>query len=216
MNDEGCSSKRVWRRVEDAAMALFLALSAHGAVAQASGALATAALPPEVRPFVLPGTKAIGLERGDLNGDGRIDVVLVLELQKSRPGDDEIREGQRPILILARQSDGTLVLAARNNAAAHCSTCGGVMGDPFMGIVVGSKTLTVSNYGGSGWRWSADYRFDYSRRDEAWQLVRVTESSFHASDPNTAKTTVRRPPKDFGKIGFADFDPKALQDRGRR
>ena len=99
---------------------------------------------------------------------------------------------------------------------AHCSTCGGVMGDPFTGIEVGPKTLTVVNYGGSGWRWSADYRFDYSRRDNASQLVRVTESNFHASDPNVARTTVRRPPRDFGKIGFASFDPKTLQDQGRR
>jgi hypothetical protein len=46
--------------------------------------------------------------------------------------------------------------------------------------------------------------------------VRVTESSFHASEPNKAKTTVRRPPKDFGKIGFAEFDPQKFLGRGRR
>ena len=181
------------------------------ASAQESSTLATSALPAELRPFVLPGTKAIAVERGDLNGDGRLDVVLVLERQKARAGDDDIEQGQRPILILVRRADGSLALAARNDAAAYCSTCGGAIGDPFMGVKVGTKTFTVSNYGGSAWRWSADYRFDYSRRDDTWQLVRVTESSFHASDPDKAKTKVRRPPKDFGKIGFAEFDPQKLR-----
>jgi hypothetical protein len=200
-----------------AGAALLVALATiDAASAQDSRAIATAALPAELRPFVLPGTTAIAVERGDLNGDGRIDVVLVLERQKARPGDDDIEDAQRPILILVRRGDGTLALAARNDRAALCSTCGGMMGDPFVGVEVGTRTLTVANYGGSGWRWSADYRFDYSRRDDAWQLVRVTESSFHASEPNKAKTTVRRPPKDFGKIDFGAFDPANFLGRGRR
>jgi len=197
-------------------VALLAGLAPVAAPAQESRTLATASLPPELRPFVLPRTKAIVVERGDLNGDGRIDVVLVLELQKERPGDEDIEAGQRPILILARQANGTLALAARNDTAAYCSRCGGMMGDPFVGVEVGAKTLTVANYGGSSWRWSAEYRFDYSRRDNTWQLVRVTESSFHASDPEKAKTTVRRPPKNFGKIDFADFDPEKLRSPGRR
>lgn len=142
--------------------------------------------------------------------------MLVLERQKARPGDDDIEQGQRPVLILVRQGDGTLELAARNDAVAYCSTCGGMMGDPFVGAEVGTRTFTVSNYGGSAWRWSNEFRFDYSRRDDAWQLVRVTESSFHAGDPEKTKTTIRRPPKDFGKIGFAEFDPQNFLGLGQR
>ncbi len=203
-----------WRRPGRLLVPLSVALLATtAAIAEESRALAAAAVPTELLPFVLPGTKPIAIERGDLNGDGRTDIVLVLERQKARPTDDDIEDGQRPILILARQGDGTLKLAARNDAAAYCSTCGGVMGDPFIGVQVRTRTFTVSNYGGSAWRWSADYRFDYSRRDDAWQLARVTESSFHASTPNKAKTTVRRPPKDFGKIDFVEFDPQKFPPR---
>ena len=201
---------RVWFALGVALLAI------DPAAAEESRALAAAAVPPEVRPFVLAGTKVIEIERGDLDGDGRSDVVLVLERQKARPGDDDIEAGQRPILILVRRADGGLRLAARNDAAAYCSTCGGVMGDPFVGIHVGNRSITVSNYGGSAWRWSADYRFDYSRRDAAWQLVRVTESSFHASQPDKAKTIIRRPSKDFGRIDFADFDPEKYLGRGPR
>ena len=207
---------RAWRGCLAVATALFAAALALDGQAQELRDFATTPLSPELRPFVLPGTKPIAVERADLNGDGRLDVVLVLERQKARADDDDIEEGQRPILILVRQADGTLALAARNDAAALCSTCGGAMGDPFMGILVGPRTFTVLNYGGSGWRWSAHFRFDYSRRDDAWQLVRVTQSSFHAGAPERAKTTVRRPPRDFGKIGFADFDPRNFLGRGRR
>jgi hypothetical protein len=195
---------------------LFVVPWAASAAAQDLRESAPSAVPSELRPFVLPGTKPIEIERGDLNGDGRQDVVLVLERQKLRPSDDDIEAGQRPVLILIRQSDGRLKLAARNDAVAYCSTCGGIMGDPFVGIQIGSRSFTVSNYGGSAWRWSFDYRFDYSRQDDAWQLVRVTESSFHTSEPNKAKTKVRRPPKDFGKIGFAEFDPEKFVGQGPR
>ncbi len=54
---------------------------------------------------MLPRTQAIEVERGDLNGDGREDVVLVLERQKARPGDAALEAGQRPILLLVRQAD---------------------------------------------------------------------------------------------------------------
>ncbi len=91
-----------------------------------------------------------------------------------------------------------------------------MMGDPFMGIQVGTQTPTVQNYGGSAWRWSADFRFDYSRRDDAWQFVRVTDTTFHATQPDKMKTKVRKPPKDFGKIGFGEFDPERYVRKGAR
>jgi hypothetical protein len=213
----GVFATRFQRGAATARIVLILAFPVPTpAAAEESRALVAAAVPAELRPFVLPGTKAIEIERGDLNGDGRADVLLVLERQKVRPTDEDIEEGQRPILILVRQADGTLRVAARNDAAAYCSTCGGVMGDPFVGVQVRAGTFTVSNYGGSNWRWSADYRFDYSRRDATWQLVRVAETNLHTSAPDKAKTTIRRPPKDFGKIDFADFDPENLRGRGRR
>ena len=204
------------RRVRTILVAVALCATARPGGAEESRALPANAIAAELRSFVLPGTRPIAIERGDLNGDGREDIVLVLERQKARPGDDDIEQNQRPMLILVRQADGSLKLAGRNDAVAHCATCGGMMGDPFVGVEVGTRTFTVSNYGGSAWRWSVDYRFDYSRRDDTWQLVRVAESSFHASDPNKAKNKVSRPPKDFGKIDFADFDPEKFVGQGKR
>jgi hypothetical protein len=176
----------------------------------------TIAVPAEVRPFVPPATRPIALERADLDGDGTADFVLVVERRTARPSDDAIEDGQRPLLVLTHRADGSLELAARNDKVVYCSTCGGMMGDPFQGVEAGPKTFTVSHMGGSAWRWTADYRFAWSRRDRTWELVRVTESSFHASAPDRVKTRIATPPRDFGKIALADFDPRKWRGQGRR
>jgi hypothetical protein len=83
-----------------------------------------------------------------------------------------------------------------------------MMGDPFAGVTVAKNTFTVNHYGGSAWRWSADYKFNYSRIDKTWQLVRIEKTSFHASDPKkTLNRKVMTPLKHFGKVDIADFDP---------
>ena len=53
---------------------------------------------------------------------------------------------------------------------------------------------TVTNAGGSNWRWDARYRFNYSRRDATWQLVHVQESNYHVDEVRSAKPKVSRPP----------------------
>lgn len=172
-------------------------------------------LPAEVRAFIEPGTKPLNVARADLNGDGREDVILVLEKENTRETGD-VHDDQRPLLILIRQPDNTLKLAKRNDKIVHCSACGGVMGDPFQPIAAGFKTFTVSAYGGSSWRWSVEYKFNYSRLDDTWQLVRVTEATFHSSLPEEGKSEVFTPPKDYGKIDVADFALENWKGRGKK
>jgi len=102
-------------------------------------------LPQEVRPFIEKAARPICLAKADLDGDGRQDFMLVLERGKARMSDPDIKERQRPLLILVRQQDGSLRLVNRNEDVVSCSTCGGVMGDPFTGIEAGLKTFTVSH-----------------------------------------------------------------------
>jgi hypothetical protein len=161
-----------------------------------------AELPAEIRSFILPKTRLLAMEKADLNRDGLEDYLLVLEKQNP-----EQEEGQRPLLILTRLPDGSLKLVKQNHKLVYCSSCGGMMGDPFQGVKAGKGTFTVSHYGGSAWRWSVDTTFNYSRIDKTWQLVQVQHDSFHAGDPEKVKTERHRPPKDFGKIDIADFDP---------
>ena len=173
------------------------------------------ALAPELRPFVEAGTKPIWLSKADLDRDGDEDFVLVLE--RTAP-EDEFDDDQRPLLVLVRDAEG-LRIAKRNDRVVMCSKCGGVMGDPFVGIEAKSGTFTVSHFGGSRERWGVGYRFDYSRRDKTWQLVEVTTLEFDAMNyegPNSEHDARFVPPRDFGKIDIADFDPNDWKGRGER
>lgn len=180
-----------------------------------AGAQGDLEIPDAARPFVAAGTQPLAFEVADLNRDGRPDAILVLE-PTLKPGDDEFAERPRPLLILIGEPAGGYREAARNLKVVYCSSCGGMMGDPFQGVTVGPGTFTVENAGGSAWRWGVAYRFDYSRRDDTWQLVRVVASNYHVSEPNGPKATVSTPPKDFGKIDIADFDPEHWKNQGAR
>lgn len=165
-------------------------------------------IPSEVAQFVEKGTKPIAVEGGDLNGDGREDFVLVLEKENPARDKYDLPSGQRPLLILLRGADGKLSAAKRNERIVMCSECGGIFGDPFEGISVGRNTFTADFYGGSAWRWKYSYKFNYSRLDKTWQLVRAETLSYHTSDPDKVETKIYTPPKNFGKIDIADFDPE--------
>lgn len=168
-------------------------------------------VPAKVKPFVEANAKAIALESADLNNDGRKDFILVFEREKTELDDYGMPERQRPLLILISDKSGNLTEAKRNEDIVYCSTCGGVFGDPFAGITVGPGTFTVDHYGGSAWRWTRSAKFNYSRIDKTWQLVKFETSSYHTSDPNKVKKKIHLP-KTFGKVDIADFDPTNFND----
>lgn len=173
-------------------------------------------IPTDLHPFITTNTKLLAFVSADLNGDDKADYVFILEKQKKNPKDEDMEQGQRPMHIAIRQADGKLKLAKTNEKIVLCSTCGGVFGDPFAELTAGKKSFTVSHYGGSAWRWANAYQFNYSRKDDTWQLVKVSESSFHTTEPDKAKEKIYTPPKHFGKIDIADFDPEKFKGTGIR
>lgn len=64
------------------------------------------------------------------------------------------------------------------------------MGDPFVTVETARTSFTIGHYGGSAWRWADSFTFSFLRRDDTWQLVRVTEESFHAADPEERNADV--------------------------
>jgi len=172
-------------------------------------------VPDEVKPFIESGSAAETVEKGDLNGDGRPDYILVYA-KPPKPDDTFDDDDLRTTVVLIRDAAGKLSAAAANDAAAFCRSCGGVLGDPFQGVKIKGTSFTIMNYGGSSDRWSNEYTFSYSKRDNNWQLTRAEESSFSAFTPDKVKTKVLTPPKNYGLINFADFDPGAYEGKGKK
>ena len=169
-------------------------------------------LPIELQPFVSKNYRAIFAGSEDLNGDGKNDYLLVIE-STAPPKDmlDDSLPSDRTLLIITRQPDGSLKQAVSNDRLVFCRECGGVMGDPFAGVELKKNRFTVDHYGGSGWRWTANYTFAWSRIDQAWQLVAYDADSFHASDPENVESKHCVPPRDFGKLDLASFDTDAFR-----
>lgn len=174
-------------------------------------------IPLEVREFIGSSDHAIALESADLNGDGTADYILVTEKAMAKINDEEA-DSERTLMILTRRNNPggeKLTLVKSNNQVVYCKSCGGAFGDPFDSIEAKRRQFTVVNYGGSAWRWSEIYQFNYSRRDKTWQLVRAVSNSFNSLNPNKIKTKVRTP-KNFGKVDIADFDVEKLNKSSRR
>ncbi|HEX8279408.1 MAG TPA: hypothetical protein VF540_11965, partial [Segetibacter sp.] len=147
-------------------------------------------IPDQIKLFVEKNMKAIMLEKGDLNGDGEKDYILVLEKATVKPEDQYTDESERPTLILVHGIEGKLFVAARNNLIVRCKNCGGAYGDPFDGIKVRRNSFTVSNTMGSRERSSESFQFNYSSRDKTWQLVRAVQIDYDSFKPKSRKTKV--------------------------
>ncbi|MGZ8410955.1 MAG: hypothetical protein ACXWVS_13720 [Hyphomicrobium sp.] len=145
---------------------LFMIFMIHSTIGHAEASTADDKTPDEVRPFIEEGMRVIANESGDLNGDSRLDYVLVLETEHEKINEYDQTGRQRVLLILVRRPDGNLEVSKRNDKIIYCSTCGGAgIGDSFQGVLTGLKMFTVHAYGGSGWRWVTEFKFDYSRLD---------------------------------------------------
>lgn len=140
--------------------------------------------------FIPKGYELLDYETGDLNGDGRSDVVLVLKHVNEDSMDMDEPDNARPLMLLTRQANNKLTLAARNDELVMCKQCGGIFGDPYEGLTVGKNMLTINFYGGSAWRWSVEYQFKYDAAAKNWMLEKETNSYYHNADPDKIKTTV--------------------------
>lgn len=165
-----------------------------------------AELPEKLKEFVPAGYSFLGGEKGNLNLDKYPDIVLVLKKDNEKETSDVInRPEKRPLLILLGQPNQTYKLAARNDNTVYCVDCGGVFGDPFDGISIANGNFSINHYGGSAWRWTRIVTYKYSPADKSWYLFRDGSDSFHASEPDKVKTTIKTA-KNFGKVPFEKFD----------
>ena len=159
----------------------------------------------ELQAHIPSGSKLLDSKIGDLNGDGRPDALLVLD-----HGNDGKQGAARPrtIVLLVRDAGGQLQVSAQNDKVVPCSTCGGLLGDPYGYARIDKDGFTVVIEGGSRQRWSSEYKFQYSAQN--WYLQKAERSAYdQISEQHMEKTFT---PADFGQVAFSDFDPSTLPE----
>lgn len=163
-------------------------------------------LPNELSEFVPANYTVLDTASGDLNLDDINDYILVLK----KNGEDTLSDvidnpERRPLLILIRDQNNKLQLTRRNENTVLCVDCGGVIGDPYMGITIKNGYFSVEHYGGSAWRWTRIITYKYSKQDKEWYLHKDGSDSYHTSEPDKVESNIRTS-KEFGKVKFEEFD----------
>jgi hypothetical protein len=143
--------------------------------------------------------------KGNLNCDNIDDIVLVLKKDGEKDNWESDQPEKRPLYLLIGQSDGSYKLAAKNDNAVYCVHCGGVMGDPFVGITIKNGYFSVEHYGGSAWRWTRIVTFKYSDAEKTWFLHKDGGEYFHVLKEEQTETKVKTV-EDFGIVPFEQYD----------
>lgn len=108
---------------------------------------------------------------GNLNLDAFTDAVLVFGHASETEG-ATYSERPRALLIFLGDSSGTLNMVVRNDNIVYTEVEGQMFGESFAGIEIDSGTLRVNHYGGSRFRWTADYMFEYDAEKSSWFYTR--------------------------------------------
>ena len=144
-------------------------------------------LPKRFNRFIEPGSELLDFELGDLNLDGKEDLLLAVKINN----EDSISNAldsipARQLFIFIQQNDGTYKQRGFNDKLILCLDCGGLFGDPFAGLqILDGDKFTVFHYGGSNWRWTHDYHFKFEQQNDDWFLEFETETSFNTLKPDS-------------------------------
>lgn len=163
-------------------------------------------LPAKILKFVPANYTTLDTVTGDLNLDGIQDLILVLK----KNGEDTLSNmvdhiEKRPLLLLLRNAKNELELARKNDNTIYCIDCGGMMGDPYVGVTIKDGSFSVEHYGGSAWRWGRATTYKYDKEASEWFLDKDESESFHTSEPEKVKHKIKTA-KDFGQVKFEEFD----------
>jgi uncharacterized protein len=153
-----------------------------------------------INDFVLPGYKILDATEGDLNRDKYTDVILILGLKNEQNVEDALR----PLLILIRNANNQLHLAARNDNVVLCALCGGMLGDPYQRTAIKKGYFTIEHHGGSSWRWTKYITFKYVAKQSNWYLHKVTNQSYHSAEPDNIEGGTQTT-ENFGSVLFSDY-----------
>ena len=137
--------------------------------------------------------------RGDLDGDGDGDALVVTA---PATGNEDRARG---VVLLVHEGDDSWRIAARNDRAVPCSSCGGAMGDPLAGVDIVPGGFVLRFGGGSRELWSVAYRFRHESARARWVLDAVDRRVLDRATGEAKQAHAG--PADTRQLDFAEFDP---------
>jgi len=137
---------------------------------------------------------------GDLNQDGKPDLVLVLKDKYEGKNQDA---PPRILAVYFLDSNGGFKLISHTSNFILKSDEGGVMGEPFSSISVQRGSIVIQHSGGSREKWSYTHRFRY--QDGGFFLIGKTDSMY---DSLTGESTVNDSNLSTGKKEIILVDGK--------
>lgn len=161
------------------------------------------ALPKGLRALVPDGHEVLAWRQADLDRDGRPDLVFILQRTGSVPFDGDRGDAPRAMVVALADSRGRLRVVAHNDGIVRCQNCGGTWPEPFDELLAHRGGFTLSHYGGSRWRWSESWRFEFDARSGQW-LLAAAEMGADTEDEGHQVRVYRRN-QHFGRIRFDDF-----------
>ena len=152
----------------------------------------------DIAALVPDDTAVIMEKRGDLDGDGDQDVLLVLQKKT------QAESAPRGLMILRSAADGSFEKVVENPSAILCQSCGGMMGDPLSDVEIHTGEFVLAFEGGSRELWSRTYSFTYSETEGDWHLERIDRSVLDRIDGNLEESHATR--EQIGVVSIKDFD----------
>ena len=150
--------------------------------------------------YIPPGYSILDTASGDLNKDGKKDVLVILRNNQEENNGDTVR----PLLVLLGAGNDLYELGAKNDSVVLCKACGGVFGDPYSGMTIKNNFFSIEHYGGSNWRWTRIITFRYDAKTSQVYLHRDAGESFHVEDPEKTKPYTYTK-EDYRKLLFSKY-----------
>ena len=163
-------------------------------------ALNSSGQPQTLRSFIPADYSILDSASGDMNKDGRRDLLVILKNNHEENNGDIVR----PLLVLMGGEKKLYELAARNDSVVLCKGCGGVFGDPYAGMTVKNNFFSIEHYGGSNWRWTRIITFRYDVKTGKIYLHKDAGDSFHVDDPGKTKP-YSYTKEDYEKLLFSNY-----------
>lgn len=142
--------------------------------------------------FVPAGWKLDATAKGDLDKNGKEDVVLELvEEQPQGTPEDEVSERSRALVVLLAADGGKLRRAGASNKVLYCTTCQGALGTGQGGVTKVEKgVLLVDQMSGSREMVHTVLRFRYDAKERKFVLIgEDVEHADRAAGTSTVEST---------------------------